>query len=969
MKLKSYGAPVRVCIGTAVLLAMLGWGAAAVAQDHGAGIRKSCLTATKVGDLANCTMRVLNEDEFGDTIEVLEFWDVVGTGADQFRVPATGNLPIIEVSAGVSCASDPDEPIGLTFPCLLDGTAQAGGSGEYVRVRSEYTVPDWATDPLLDQANAIVRDLCDAQDVGCSPALQNLQFGAAVSLFEPDLEVTKTGPDQAKVGDEICYEIGFVNASTGTGFPGFENCTGTDSVLGDLGTFQPGASQTFCHTPAAGATSPVVNTATITCDVIGFDNQIADSDDHSVDLIDPAIEVTKSGPDTAKVGDEVCWDIGFENTGTGALENCSGSDSFLGDLGAFEAGVTQSFCHTTTASDPNPIENTATITCDVIGFDNQIADSDDHSVDLIDPAIEVTKSGPDTAKVGDEVCWDIGFENTGSGALENCSGSDSFLGDLGAFEAGVTQSFCHTTTASDPNPIENTATITCDVAGFDNQVSDSDDHSVDLIDPAIEVTKSGPDTAKVGDEVCWDIGFENTGSGTLENCSGSDSFLGDLGAFEAGVTQSFCHTTTASDPNPIENTATITCDVAGFDNQVSDSDDHSVDLIDPSIEVTKSGPDSAKVGDEVCWDIGFENTGSGALENCSGSDSFLGDLGAFESGVTQSFCHTTTASDPNPIENTVTITCDVAGFDNQVSDSDDHSVDLVEPGVNLTKQCHPDPVLVGDSINWSILVENTGNIGLECLLNDPDAGFIDEAFSLDPGESESFEASRLVEIGDTPVISNTASVSCDVAGFDNQVSDEDSADCEVEIPGEEVCRTPGFWGTHGGTEHPNSTNLTQLVIDAAGGELHVCGTTVSNTDVGSVHSALEAMCVRVGGVQQRQLARQLTAMALNCMISNGSDDCAGTSVEGLFADANAACAAADENLNFYIDRVDCFNNGGQWNDDEGFCFIDPEDPNNCQNRDLDYSTDIFDGVSPLPGPAGSARACNAALRNDVYIVP
>ena len=39
---------------------------------------------------------------------------------------------------------------------------------------------------------------------------------------------------------------------------------------------------------------------------------------------------------------------------------------------------------------------------------------------------------------------------------------------------------------------------------------------------------------------------------------------------------------------------------------------HSVDLIDPSIEVTKTGPVSiAKVGDEITYTIGFTNTGIG----------------------------------------------------------------------------------------------------------------------------------------------------------------------------------------------------------------------------------------------------------------------------------------------------------------------------------------------------------------------
>jgi hypothetical protein len=557
------------------LLALLGWSMTATAQDHGVGIRKSCPTPSKVGDIASCTMRVINEDDFGDAIEVLEFWDLVGTGPDQFRVPETGNLPIIQVSAGTICASDPSAPIGLTFPCTLPGAVN--GSGEFVRVRSTYTVPEWATDPLFDQANAIVVDLCDVQPIGCNPNPQQQQFGASVSLFEPALEVTKTGPEIAKVGDEVCYQIGFTNTSTGTGFPGFENCTGTDTLLGSLG----------------------------------------------------------------------------------------------------------------------------------------------------------------------------------------------------AFEAGIAREFCRTTQADDPSPLYNEATITCGVLGFDNELSDSDEHWVELIDPSIEVSKTGPAIAKVGDEVCYDIGFVATGTGTLENCTGSDTVLGALGAFSAGVNRSFCYTTSASDPNPLINTATITCDVAGFDNQASDSDSHSVELIDPSIEVSKTGPAAAKVGDEVCYDIGFVATGSGTLENCTGSDTVLGSLGAFEEGISRNFCYTTSADDPNPLTNTATITCDVAGFDNQASDSDSHSLDLISPAVDLAKQCAPDPVQVGGEITWYIDISNEGNSDLNCWLNDADAGFFDEAFSLAPGGSTQYSASRLVTEADLPLISNTASVSCDVNGFDNQVSDSD----------------------------------------------------------------------------------------------------------------------------------------------------------------------------------------------------
>jgi hypothetical protein len=59
--------------------------------------------------------------------------------------------------------------------------------------------------------------------------------------------------------------------------------------------------------------------------------------------------------------------------------------------------------------------------------------------------------------------------------------------------------------------------------------------------------------------------------------------------------------------------------------------------------------------------------------------------------------------------NTATITCNVTGSASNVSDFDDHSVDLIDPSVELLKECAPDPVNVGETINWAITVNNTGD--------------------------------------------------------------------------------------------------------------------------------------------------------------------------------------------------------------------------------------------------------------------
>jgi len=196
---------------------------------------------------------------------------------------------------------------------------------------------------------------------------------------------------------------------------------------------------------------------------------------------------------------------------------------------------------------------------------------------------------------------------------------------------------------------------------------------------------------------------------------------------------------------------------------------------------------------------------------------------------------------------------------------------------------------------------------------------------------------------------------------------------------EEICRTPGFWGTHGGTEKSSSVNITDAVLDTFGGSLVICGTTIDNTDVGNTHSALEAICVSPKGDSRLQLARQLTAAALNCGITNstgtpgqcsaqaGATPCVGVSIEAVWDACNAACptgttADVGGNTVSCIGAIDCFNNGGIFDPATGDCGSAIE---SCHDRNL--VTDCFN-FQP-PGAAGSPKACNDARKNNVLVVP
>ena len=208
-------------------------------------------------------------------------------------------------------------------------------------------------------------------------------------------------------------------------------------------------------------------------------------------------------------------------------------------------------------------------------------------------------------------------------------------------------------------------------------------------------------------------------------------------------------------------------------------------------------------------------------------------------------------------------------------------------------------------------------------------------------------------------------------------------DC-TPTPSEAICRSPGFWGTHAGVEKTRSKNITEAVIDCADGNcadhtandyLLICGEKIDSpdsnpadgtTDWNDAASSTEALCVPVKGAQILQLARQLTAAALNCILSNGDETCASTPLYATaFADCNTTCAASTatkEELTACIGELDCLNNGRTFIN--GLC-LDPV-PGNCSEQQL---VNVAQGLDfEPPGPAGSPDACQAAHATKCNVV-
>lgn len=166
--------------------------ASAAAAQHGVSIGKSCMPNRCVGETVDCVIQIGHNDSFGDTLEILEAWDVIDPDGAAVRVPAVGNLPIVMISGNTTCT------VAGPLPCLIcPGGVTCGGNppisanqGVVQFQQNQYVIQPGDPMPLENQANIRIRDLCDGCGTppcpGCSSTPSRLQFTAATSILTCD---------------------------------------------------------------------------------------------------------------------------------------------------------------------------------------------------------------------------------------------------------------------------------------------------------------------------------------------------------------------------------------------------------------------------------------------------------------------------------------------------------------------------------------------------------------------------------------------------------------------------------------------------------------------------------------------------------------------------------------------------------------------------------------------------------------
>lgn len=189
-----------------------------------------------------------------------------------FTITNTGLVPLNQQTVI-------DDVLGDLTQSALDAGCGSLAAGESCQFEVPYTVPTGASDPLT---NTVTANYATATGDAVT-ATDDHQM----NLFQPSISFDKSvNAETARVGDELTYTLTLSNTSSVDSPP--LTCTLTDPMLGINQTADvvPGGSLSTLgkYTVKASDSSPIVNTATVRCEVQGYTNVLEASDSASVNI-------------------------------------------------------------------------------------------------------------------------------------------------------------------------------------------------------------------------------------------------------------------------------------------------------------------------------------------------------------------------------------------------------------------------------------------------------------------------------------------------------------------------------------------------------------------------------------------------------------------------------------------------------------------------------------------------------------
>lgn len=560
--------------------------------------------------------------------------------------------------------------------------------------------------------------------------------------------------------------------------------------------------------------------------------------------------------------------------------------------------------------DENASASTTVQSCSVT-IDKQISCDEGATWTNADAADTGVVTGTCTGFTGDAIWVRYVVHNSGdvtlscnvhdvTGTTPSSTGGTEYTQDystgLDSIVAGGTVTTPQITVGSDGS-----TALACDSAGPNNDTA-----QVDCTCGGTSVTTNDYDTAAFSCESCSvqiDKQVNCASAGYVDVFSSDDSVNGDT--------------------PPTADTGVFSC--TGFDAYTG----HTADNIAVQYVVTNTGDDD------------LENCTTGETNTAiTGSATITGAPASITSGASASTvgpfnndCSPSLIAEEVGGQDTATIGCDCAALENNtktrsVGFHDTAGFDCKAPGLNVTKVCDPQS---GGVNNFTIDVSNSGGVDLtNCNVTDAyepgvdcpttlDGSAMDASSSLSPAGDGSYSISAGNSLpqfsgsisGLTANACNQASVTCDITGTAEQITQTSQDTCEVAFGCE--TRTPGYWKTH--------PEVSYSVMQAAGGAIQSCGLNLDNVMASQDCSAIEDMCslgkdaAKLGiDPTQANLIFQCAAAELNLAVTQQDGGNCGNTIPNSTltfeqcCGPTSACAMADTgNLYACQQAVSAFN--------------------------------------------------------------
>jgi uncharacterized repeat protein (TIGR01451 family) len=279
---------------------------------------------------------------------------------------------------------------------------------------------------------------------------------------------------------------------------------------------------------------------------------------------------------------------------------------------------------------------------------------------------------------------------------------------------------CQVKSLADPN--QQPLSITTNGASFTANLGPTDIVTCTVknkkMHPAVAITKDvNKSTVLANTPVVYTIKVTNTGDVPLNTVAVADPITPacamSIGSLAVGESYEYsCDATITEDTT---NVATVTAKDPQGNPVTPKSDDAYVDVIHPGLVIEKSVDQPVVLsGTDVTWTVMVRNTGDADLTNVAVSDPDNTDcdatIGLLAAG--QSYGPITCTE---TITEDTTNTANVSGkdpLDNLLRDSDTAWVQMITPGLSITKSVDKPVVLAGTEVTWTITVRNTGDTTL-----------------------------------------------------------------------------------------------------------------------------------------------------------------------------------------------------------------------------------------------------------------